>query len=267
VPERIDSTPEWAALRAHRDELGGTTLRELFAADPARGTGLAVQAGDLYLDYSKNILTPATVTLLADLARAAGLRERIDSMFAGEHINTTEDRAVLHVALRMPRGSTLVVDGQDVVADVHEVLDRMGTFADSVRDGSWTGHTGARIRTVVNIGIGGSDLGPAMAYQALRAYADRSLAFRFVSNVDPTDLTEALVGLDPASTLFVVCSKTFSTQETLANATAARSWLLDGLGLTESDDGGAVARHFVAVSTHADRVAAFGIDPSNMFGF
>ena len=175
-------------------------------------------------------------------------------MFRGEHINTTEDRAVLHVALRMPRDATLVVDGQDVVADVHAVLDRMGAFADRVRSGSWTGHTGQRIRTVVNIGIGGSDLGPAMAYQALRAYSDRALAFRFVSNVDPTDMVEALRDLDPATTLFIVCSKTFSTQETLANATAARSWLLAGLGLDAADGGGAVARHFVAVSTHADRV-------------
>ncbi len=267
MPYRIDRTPQWAALQAHREELGDVTLRELFAADPARGTTLTVQAGDLYLDYSKNVLTAQTVRLLVALAEQAGLRERIEAMFTGEHINTTEDRAVLHVALRMPRTETLVVDGQDVVADVHDVLDRMGSFARDVRGGAWTGHTGLRIRTVVNIGIGGSDLGPAMAYQALRAYADRSLELRFVSNVDPTDMTEALQGLDPAQTLFIVCSKTFSTQETLANATAAREWLLRGLGLEEGKDDGAVARHFVAVSTQADRVAAFGIDTANMFGF
>ena len=264
---RIDQSPQWAALQAHRDELGAVTLRELFAADPARGTTLTVQAGDLYLDYSKNILTAQTVRLLVAMAEQAGLRERIEAMFSGEHINTTEDRAVLHVALRMARTETLVVDGQDVVADVHDVLDRMGTFARDVRGGAWTGHTGRRIRTVVNIGIGGSDLGPAMAYQALRAYADRSLELRFVSNVDPTDMAEALQGLDQEQTLFIVCSKTFSTQETLANATAARAWLLRGLGLEEGKDEGAVARHFVAVSTQADRVAAFGIDTANMFGF
>jgi glucose-6-phosphate isomerase len=228
---------------------------------------MTATAGDLYLDYSKHIATPETIRLLVALAEAAGVRERVDAMFRGEHINTTEDRAVLHVALRMPRDATLVVDGQDVVADVHAVLDRMGAFAEQVRSGAWTGHTGQRVRTVVNIGIGGSDLGPAMAYQALRAYSDRSLSFRFVSNVDPTDMVEALRDLDPASTLFIVCSKTFSTQETLANATAARRWLLDGFGLDEAKDEGAVARHFVAVSTHADRVTAFGIDPANMFGF
>ena len=264
---RIDQTPEWQALAAHRAELGATTVRELFADDPDRGRTLGVQAGDLYLDYSKNLLTARTVQLLVALAERAGLRERIEAMFSGEHINTTEDRAVLHVALRMPRTETLVVDGQDVVRDVHEVLTRMGDFADRVRTGAWTGHTGRPIRSVVNIGIGGSDLGPAMAYQALRAYADRSLRFRFVSNVDPTDVAEALLGLDPEETLFVVCSKTFSTQETLANAIAARHWLLQGLGLDGQHDAGAVARHFVAVSTHADPVAAFGIDTDNMFGF
>ncbi len=266
-PYRIDRTEQWAALGEHRAALGATTLRELFAAEPERGRTMTATAGDLYLDYSKHIATPETVRLLVALAEAAGVRERVDAMFRGEHINTTEDRAVLHVALRMPRDTTLVVDGQDVVADVHAVLDRMGAFAEQVRSGAWTGHTGQRVRTVVNIGIGGSDLGPAMAYQALRAYSDRSLSFRFVSNVDPTDMVEALRDLDPATTLFVVCSKTFSTQETLANATAARRWLLDGLGLDEAKDEGAVARHFVAVSTHADRVTAFGIDPANMFGF
>jgi glucose-6-phosphate isomerase len=267
TPYRIDRTAAWAALREHRTELGSTTLRDLFAADPGRGSSMTATAADLYLDYSKHIATAETVRRLVAVAEAAGLRERIDAMFRGERINTTEDRAVLHVALRMPRDATLVVDGQDVVADVHAVLDRMAACADKVRSGAWTGHTGQRIRTVVNIGIGGSDLGPAMAYQALRAYSDRSLSFRFVSNVDPTDMVEALRDLDPATTLFIVCSKTFSTQETLANATAARRWLLDGLGLDEAKDEGAVAKHFIAVSTHADRVAAFGIDPANMFGF
>ncbi len=261
---RIDRSPEWAALAAHHEVIGDRHLRELFAEDPARGTALTAQAGDLYLDYSKQRVTAETVRLLVALAERAGLRERIDAMFHGEHINTTEDRAVLHVALRMPRDARLVVDGQDVVRDVHEVLDRMGSFARRVRSGEWTGHTGRRIRTVVNIGIGGSDLGPAMAYQALRHYADRDLAVRFVSNVDPADMAEALQGLDPAETLFIVCSKTFSTQETLANGRAARAWLLSGLGV---DGSAAVARHFVAVSTQEDRVRDFGIDPANMFGF
>jgi glucose-6-phosphate isomerase len=264
---RIDQTPEWDALTAHHGEIGDKHLRDLFADDPGRGSSLTVSCADLYLDYSKNRLTAKTVALLVALANRAGLRERIDAMFAGEHINTTEDRAVLHVALRMPRDAQLVVDGQDVVADVHSVLDRMGDFSDRVRSGAWTGHTGQRITAVVNIGIGGSDLGPAMAYTALRDYSDRHLRFRFVSNIDPTDLAEALVGLDPAQTLFVVASKTFSTQETLTNARVARSWLLAGLALPEDDDSGAVAKHFVAVSTHADRVKDFGIDPANMFGF
>ena len=267
---RIDETPEWAALTAHHAAIGEMHLRQLFAEDPDRGTTMTAQAGDLYLDYSKNRLTAKTISMLVTLAEKAGLRERIDAMYAGGHINTTEDRAVLHVALRMPRGSQLVVDGQDVVADVHEVLDRMGDFTDRVRSGAWSGHTGRRIRAVVNIGIGGSDLGPAMAYTALRDYSDRAATFRFVSNIDPTDLAEALIGLDPAETLFVVASKTFTTQETLTNARAARSWLLAGLGLTDDADPaskGAVAKHFVAVSTHADRVAEFGIDTANMFGF
>jgi glucose-6-phosphate isomerase len=264
---RIDETPEWDALTAHHAQVGEKHLRELFADDPLRGTSLTVTGADLYLDYSKNRLTTETVRLLVALADRAGLRQRIDAMFAGEHINTTEDRAVLHVALRLPRDAQLVVDGQDVVADVHAVLDRMGDFTDRVRSGAWTGHTGQPIRAVVNIGIGGSDLGPAMAYTALRDYTDRGTTFRFVSNIDPTDLTEALQGLDPEQTLFVVCSKTFTTQETLTNAHAARSWLLAGLGLTEAADAGATAKHFVAVSTHADRVAEFGIDPANMFGF
>ena len=264
---RIDETPQWAALTAHHAEIGDKHLRELFADDPGRGTSMTVSGADLYLDYSKNRLTAQTVRLLVALAERAGLRERIDAMFAGEHINTTEDRAVLHVALRAPASARLVVDGQDVGADVHAVLDRMGQFCDRVRSGAWTGHTGKPIRAVVNIGIGGSDLGPAMAYAALRDYCDRATAYRFVSNIDPTDLAEALTGLDPEQTLFVVCSKTFTTQETLTNARAARSWLLAGLGLDEDSDAGATAKHFVAVSTHADRVADFGIDPANMFGF
>jgi glucose-6-phosphate isomerase len=260
---RINETPEWQALTEHHAQVRNVHLRELFAADPDRGTSLTVAAGDLYLDYSKNRLTAETVQLLAALAERAGLRERTEAMFRGEHINTTEDRAVLHVALRDPRTSGPEVDGQDVGRDVQEVLDRMAGFADRVRSGEWTGHTGERIRAVVNIGIGGSDLGPAMAYLALRDFSDRSLTFRFVSNIDPTDLAEATLDLDPASTLFIVASKTFTTQETLTNATEARRWLVEGLGGDEK----AVAKHFVAVSTNAEKVAAFGIDTDNMFGF
>jgi glucose-6-phosphate isomerase len=259
----ISETPEWRALAEHHQRIKDTHLRQLFAEDPERGTGLTVRAGDLYLDYSKNRLTRETIDLLVALAERAGLRERTEAMFRGEHINTTEDRAVLHVALRDPGSGGLEVDGQDVRSDVQEVLGRMADFADRVRGGEWTGHTGERIRAVVNIGIGGSDLGPAMAYVALRDYSDRSLTFRFVSNIDPTDLAEATRDLDPASTLFIVASKTFTTQETLTNATEARRWLLDGLGGDEK----AVAKHFVAVSTNAEKVAAFGIDTANMFGF
>ncbi|WP_448628422.1 glucose-6-phosphate isomerase [Geodermatophilus sp. URMC 64] len=260
---RISETPEWQALAAHHGEIRDRHLRELFAEDPDRGSGLVVRAGDLTLDYSKNRLTRETVRLLGALADRAGLRERTEAMFAGEHINTTEDRAVLHVALRDPATGGRTVDGQDVQADVHEVLGRMADFANRVRGGEWTGHTGERIRAVVNIGIGGSDLGPAMAYQALRDYSERSITFRFVSNIDPTDLAEATRDLDPASTLFIVASKTFTTQETLTNATEARRWLVDGLG----GDDKAVAKHFVAVSTNAEKVAEFGIDTANMFGF
>jgi glucose-6-phosphate isomerase len=260
---RISETPEWQALAEHHRQVRDVHLRQLFADDPDRGTALTVRAGDLYLDYSKNRLTAETIRLLAALAERAGLRERTEAMFRGEHVNSTEDRAVLHVALRDPRRENLHVDGQHVRHDVHEVLDRMADFADRVRSGAWTGHTGERIRAVVNIGIGGSDLGPAMAYLALRDYSDRSLTFRFVSNIDPTDLFEATRDLDPASTLFIVASKTFTTQETLTNATEARRWLVEGLGGDES----AVARHFVAVSTNAEKVAAFGIDTANMFGF
>ncbi len=259
----ISDSAEWQALAEHHREVGERHLRDLFAEDPQRGTDLVVTAGDLYLDYSKNRLTRETVRLLAALAERVGLRERTEAMFRGEHINTTEDRAVLHVALRDPRTSGLVVDGQDVNAEVHEVLGRMADFADRVRGGAWTGHTGERIRAVVNIGIGGSDLGPAMAYLALRDYSDRSLTFRFVSNIDPTDLAEAVRDLDPATTLFVVASKTFTTQETLTNAKEARRWLVEGLGGDEK----AVAKHFVAVSTNAEKVAEFGIDTANMFGF
>jgi glucose-6-phosphate isomerase len=259
----LSESPEWRALADHHRTIRDRHLRDLFADDPSRGTALTARAGDLTLDFSKNRLTAETVRLLAALADRAGLRERTEAMFRGEHINSTEDRAVLHVALRDPRTSGLVVDGQDVRHDVHEVLDRMAAFADRVRGGEWTGHTGERIRAVVNIGIGGSDLGPAMAYQALRDYSDRSLTFRFVSNIDPTDLAEATRDLDPASTLFIVASKTFTTQETLTNAREARRWLLEGLGADEK----AVAKHFVAVSTNAEKVAEFGIDTDNMFGF
>jgi glucose-6-phosphate isomerase len=262
-PLGISESAEWQALQAHHREVAGRHLRDLFAEDPARGEELTCRAGDLYLDYSKNRLTRETVRLLVALAERAGLRERTEAMFRGEHINTTEDRAVLHVALRDPARLNLQVDGQEVHRVVHEVLDRMADFADRVRSGEWTGHTGERIRAVVNIGIGGSDLGPAMAYLALRDYSDRSLTFRFVSNIDPTDLVEATRDLDPATTLFIVASKTFTTQETLTNAKEARRWLVEGLGGDEQ----AVAKHFVAVSTNAEKVAEFGIDTSNMFGF
>ena len=257
----IATTPAWQSLTAHHAEVEATTLRELFADDPERGRELTLTVGDLYIDYSKHRVTRETLTLLLDLARAAGLEERRDAMFAGAHINTSEDRAVLHTALRLPRGASLVVDGQDVVADVHSVLDAMGTFTDRLRSGEWTGATGQRITTVVNIGIGGSDLGPVMVDQALRHYADAGISARFVSNVDPADLVAKLDGLDPATTLFIVASKTFSTLETLTNATAARRWLVAALG----DD--AVAKHFVAVSTNAKLVSEFGIDTANMFGF
>jgi len=259
TPTPVTRTPEWNALLQNRRQIGWSDLRKLFADDSARGETLTAQAGDLFLDYSKNMLTAETVTLLVALAERAGLRQRIDDMFGGRHINVTEDRPVLHVALRMPSEASLVVDGQEVVADVHKVLDRMAAFSDAVRSGAWTGATGQRIRNVVNIGIGGSDLGPAMAYEALRDYSDRSMTFRFVSNVDGTDVWEATRDLDPAETLFVVSSKTFGTVETLTNARSARAWLAAALG----DD--AVSRHFVAVSTDAGRVAEFGIDPANMF--
>ncbi len=258
----IADTPEWNALSEHHAALADRHLRDLFADDPARGETLTAAAGDLFLDYSKNRVTAETIGLLVALAERAGLRQRIQAMFAGEHINVTEDRAVLHVALRAPAEAVIEVDGRNVVPDVHEVLGRMGDFAERVRSGAWTGYTGRRIRNVVNIGIGGSDLGPAMAYDALRDRADRSLRVRFVSNVDGDDIWEATADLDPEETLFIVASKTFTTVETITNATSARQWLLTKLG-----DDAAVARHFVAVSTNADEVAKFGIDTANMFGF
>ena len=257
----ISASPAWTALRRHHDQIAKTTLRELFAEDPDRGREFTMTVGDLYIDYSKHRITRETLSLLVDLARAAHLEERRDAMLSGEHINTSENRAVLHTALRLPRDAQLVVDGQDVVADVHEVLDAMGDFTDRLRSGEWTGATGERIRCVVNIGIGGSDLGPVMVYQALRHYADAGISARFVSNVDPADLVAKLDGLDPATTLFIVASKTFSTLETLTNATAARRWLTDALG------DAAVSKHFVAVSTNKKLVDGFGINTANMFGF
>ncbi|MCH9767841.1 MAG: glucose-6-phosphate isomerase [Actinomycetia bacterium] len=260
IPD-ITAAPAWQALSRHHDEIGALQLRELFAEDPARGNELTLTVGDLYIDYSKHRVTRQTLKLLLDLARAANLTQRRDAMFSGAHINTSEDRAVLHTALRLPREASLTVDGQDVVADVHEVLDRMGDFTDRLRSGEWRGATGERITTVVNIGIGGSDLGPVMVEQALRHYADAGISARFVSNVDPADLVATLTGLDPATTLFVIASKTFSTLETLTNATAARRWLIDALGEA------AVSKHFVAVSTNSRLVDDFGINTDNMFGF
>ncbi|QUX24953.1 MULTISPECIES: glucose-6-phosphate isomerase [Nocardiopsis] len=258
----LDRRDEWAALGAHRERLAGTHLRDLFEADPARADRFTLDVGGLHADYSKNLVTDETLRLLADLAgatRVAGLR---DAMLRGDHVNLTEDRAALHTALRAPRSAVIEVDGRNVVPEVHEVLDRMAEFADRVRSRRWLGHTGQPVRRVVNIGIGGSDLGPAMAYEALRPYSDRGLEFRFVSNVDGADLHEALVDADPATTLFVISSKTFTTIETITNATAARRWLVEGLGAEE-----AVSRHFVAVSTNAEEVARFGIDTGHMFGF
>jgi glucose-6-phosphate isomerase len=260
IPD-IAATPAWQALQKHHDEIGETHLREFFADDPDRGTQLALTVGDLYIDYSKHRVTRETLKLLIDLARTARLEQHRDAMFSGVHINTSENRAVLHTALRLPRGAQLVVDGQNVVEDVHEVLDRMGDFTDRLRSGEWAGATGERITTVVNIGIGGSDLGPVMVYNALRHYADAGISARFVSNVDPADLVAKLDGLDPATTLFIVASKTFSTLETLTNATAARRWLTDALG------DAAVSKHFVAVSTNKKLVDDFGINTDNMFGF
>ncbi|MEU4271609.1 glucose-6-phosphate isomerase [Streptomyces sp. NPDC026092] len=260
---RLNRTPEWAALGKHREQLGDTHLRELFAADPDRGTAYTLRVGDLYLDYSKNLVTDETLALLRELAVATGVAELRDAMFRGEKINTTEDRAVLHTALRAPRDAVVEVDGENVVPAVHAVLDKMGAFAEKVRAGEWVGHTGKPIKNIVNIGIGGSDLGPAMAYEVLRSYTQRDLTLRFVSNVDGADLHEAVRDLDPAETLFVVASKTFTTIETVTNATSARDWLLTGLNAGQD----AVAKHFVALSTNAEKVQDFGIDTGNMFEF
>jgi glucose-6-phosphate isomerase len=252
----------WQALERHYAEVSGLHLRDLFAADPGRGERLTQEHVGIYLDYSKNRVTDETMRLLVELAEESGVPQRRDAMFAGEHINVSEDRAVLHIALRLPKTATLVVDGKDVVREVHEVLDRMRSFADRIRSGDWKGYTGKRIRNVVNVGIGGSDLGPVMAYEALRYYSDRDLTFRFVSNVDSTDFVEATRDLAADETLFIISSKTFGTLETLTNATSARDWVVGELGAED-----AVARHFVAVSTNAEKVAAFGIDTANMFGF
>src|SRR5712672_905340 len=249
----LNERPAWKALEAHYQRIQGKHLKQLFADDPARGERFTVETGGIFLDYSKNRITDETLKLLIQLAEESGLRARIDAMFRGEKINITENRAVLHVALRAPKSESIVVDGEDVVPAVHAVLDKMAAFADRVRSGAWKGHTGKRIRNVINIGIGGSDLGPVMAYEALKAYSQRDITFRFVSNVDGTDFTEATRDLDPTETLFIVSSKTFTTLETMTNAESARRWLLDGLG----GDKAAVAKHFVAVSTNAEKVSAF----------
>ncbi len=262
-PLPLTARPSWKALQAHHEKIREIHLRALFADDSTRGERLTAEAAGIYLDYSKNRATDETLALLRSLAEESGLRERIDAMFRGDKINLTEQRSVLHVALRAPRGTSFTVDGKDVVPEVHAVLDAMAAFADGVRRGEWKGHTGKRIRNVVNIGIGGSDLGPVMAYEALKHYSEREMTFRFVSNVDGTDLAEATRDLDPAETLFIVSSKTFTTLETMTNAESARKWLLSGLG----GDAKAVAKHFVAVSTNAKKVAEFGIDTANMFGF
>jgi len=261
-PVRITETAEWKALQEHFVKVSKLHLRQLFADDPRRAASMTVEAADLVLDYSKNRLTAETVRLLVALAERAGLRERTEAMFSGEHINTTEDRAALHVALRAPLGASVTESGHDVVPEVHKVLEKMASFAEDVRSGRWRGFTGKKIKNVVNIGIGGSDLGPAMAYEALLPYSDRSLSFAFVSNVDGSDIWEATAHIDPAETLFIVSSKTFTTLETIGNAKTAREWLLSSLG-----DPAAVQRHFVAVSTNAEEVAKFGIDTQNMFEF
>jgi len=261
--EPLTKRKAWKALQTHYEKVRQFHLRTLFAEDPKRGTRMTAEAEGILLDYSKNRITDETLELLLQLAEESGLRTRIDAMFRGEKINITEKRAVLHVALRAPQGTFIVVDGEDVVPQVHAVLDRMADFSNRVRSGAWKGHTGKRIRNVINVGIGGSDLGPVMAYEALKHYSDRAMTFRFVSNIDGTDFAEAVVDLNPAETLFIVSSKTFTTLETMTNAQSARDWSLKGLG----GDGGAVAKHFVAVSTNAEEVARFGIDTANMFGF
>jgi glucose-6-phosphate isomerase len=259
----LTERPAWKALEAHYHQVRELHLRKLFGDDPGRGERMTAEAVGLYLDYSKNRITDQTLKLLLQLAEESGLRARIDSMFRGEKINLTEKRAVLHVALRAPKGAVILVDGENVVPQVHAVLDKMANFSGRVRSGAWLGHTGKRIRNVINIGIGGSDLGPVMAYEALKHYSERAMTFRFVSNVDGTDFAEAVQDLDPSETLFIISSKTFTTLETMTNAHTARNWSLAGLG----DDEKAVARHFVAVSTNAEGVAKFGIDTANMFEF
>jgi glucose-6-phosphate isomerase len=258
----VQQRTSWKALETHFAQISGNHLRTLFAQDPGRGERFSVESEGIYLDYSKNRITEETIRLLLDLANESGVAQRREAMFRGDHINVSEDRAVLHVALRMPKDASLVVDGVDVVREVHTVLEQMADFANRVRSGAWTGHTGKRIRNIVNIGIGGSDLGPVMAYEALRHYSQRDLTFRFVSNVDATDLVEAIRDLNAEETLFIISSKTFGTIETLTNANSARDWLVEKLGNTS-----AVAKHFVAVSTNEERVAAFGIDTANMFRF
>ncbi|MBW8793129.1 MAG: glucose-6-phosphate isomerase, partial [Streptomyces sp.] len=260
---RLNQTPEWTALAEHREELAGTHLRDLFDADPGRGTGYTLQVGDLHIDYSKHLVNDETLRLLRELAAATDVFGLRDAMFRGEKINVTENRAVLHTALRAPRDAIIEVDGENVVPQVHAVLDKMAAFAGRVRSGAWTGHTGKRIKNVVNIGIGGSDLGPAMAYEVLRSFTDRDLTVRFVSNVDGADLHEATRDLDAAETLFIIASKTFTTIETITNATSARNWLLTELKAGQE----AVAKHFVALSTNAEKVSEFGIDTANMFEF
>ncbi|MFI7233881.1 glucose-6-phosphate isomerase [Streptomyces cyaneofuscatus] len=260
---KLNQTPEWTALAKHREEFGAAQLRELFAQQPDRGTAYTLRVGDLHLDYSKHLVTDETLRLLRELAGATGVAGLRDAMFRGEKINTTEDRAVLHTALRAPRDAVIEVDGENVVPAVHAVLDKMAAFAEKVRAGEWTGHTGKPVKNIVNIGIGGSDLGPAMAYEVLRSFTDRSLTVRFVSNVDGADLHEAVRDLDPAETLFIVASKTFTTIETITNATSARDWLLTELRAGQD----AVAKHFVALSTNAEKVEEFGIDTANMFEF
>ncbi len=259
----LTQRPAWNALAAHHQQLRNTHLRDLFQSDPTRGQRLTLEATGLYFDYSKNRITDETLRLLVQLARECGLRDRIDAMFRGDKINITEKRAVLHVALRAPRGASIMLDGEDVVPLVHAVLDKMAAFCNQVRSGNWLGHSGKRIRTVINVGIGGSDLGPVMAYEALRYYSERSLDFRFVSNVDGTDFALAIRDLDPAETLFIISSKTFTTLETMTNAQSARNWVLQGMG----GDPKSIAKHFVAVSTNGEKVAEFGIDTANMFGF
>ena len=261
--QRAGKSAAWKALQDHQDKMRAARLRDLFADDPGRGQRMTAEAAGVFLDYSKNRINDETIKLLIRLAEQSGLRARIDAMFRGEKINVTEGRAALHVALRAPRSEAINVDGQNVVPEVHAVLDKMAEFSRRVRDGHWKGHSGKRIKTIVNIGIGGSDLGPVMAYEALKHYSDRALTFRFVSNIDSTDIVEATIDLDPAETLFIVSSKTFTTLETMTNAHSARDWLLKGFG----GDVNAVARHFVAVSTNATKVSEFGIDTANMFGF